>query len=175
MSSPRQIGMLILLILCASALYGELQSDFSLYLPYKLGTEEIDDQSEGSATLLNYAYVVPDVRVQYYFGGKRARIGPGLRAYTTLIQTSLYPILSIESQLGDFVVNLNTGGGPFLYFGLYNSASLEAVVIPELSIAYRFYDFFSLGAGFLFLSDPTGSLDIGAGAWSSTLFARVSL
>ena len=96
--------------------------------------------------------------------------------WTLVIESAIYPIISLESNLGDFVINANVGGGVFLFFGLYNQFEAAGVFLPELSVAYRLgkKKRFSLGTGVMFVFAPE-AVQMDEFAFVGTAFARWTL
>ena len=159
-----------ILLIAAAGASAQSQWDIGLNIPYYAG---IQTDSGDLGTFSEYLVLLPDVRWNYYFGSEAIHFGAGLRLWTLVLESALYPIISVESYLGDFVLNANFGGGAFLFFGLYNHVDFGAVFLPEVSVAYRLgkKKRFSLGTGVLFLIAPeVGDLD--EFAFIGTGFAR---
>ncbi len=132
----------------------------------KSSTGDVGDFSQ-------YMFLIPDVKWNYYFGPEWLHFGVGLHLWTLIIESGLYPILSLESNLGNFVLNANVGGGAFLFFGLLNDAAAEAVFLPELSVAYRLgkKKAFRIGTGVMLIMAPN-ALSMNDFAFVGTAFAR---
>jgi hypothetical protein len=159
-------------LIVALPLAADWQTDIGINIPYYIGVGNIGEEDESGGEAINYAFLVPDVRVQYYFGTETLRVGPGFRGFTAIIETLAYPIVSVESVLGRFVFNAHVGGGAFLLFGLFNDFAFGSLILPEISAAYRLGERFSIGTGALFITNPGSSFDMDAFAYVGTVFAR---
>lgn len=143
-----------LLTIFLSPVLADSQWDISLNVPFYVGLES-DDSDVGEFS--EYLFLLPDVKWNYYFGSEKLHLGVGCRVWTLLIESVMYPIVSLESNLGNFVLNANVGGGAFFMFGLLNCIVPGLLIIPDFSVAYRLgkKKEVSLGAGVtLFLSPP---------------------
>lgn len=135
------------------SIFAESQWDISLSFPYYAGIETDDG---GVGEFSDYLFVMPDVKWNYYFGSEQLHFGVGMRLWTLLIESAMYPIVSVESNIGNWVFNANVGGGVFLLFGIVNSLETSSLVIPDISVAYKFgkKKIFSVGTGAMFLLSP---------------------
>lgn len=129
------------------------QWDISLNVPYYAG---IETEVGGIGEFSNYLFLLPEVKWNYYWGSEQFHVGVGMRLFTLLIESAVYPIISLESNVGNFVFNANVGGGIFLLFGVVNSIETSSLIIPDISVAYRFgkKKIFSVGTGATFLISP---------------------
>ena len=171
--SKKWISLIVLFTLflaVAGQASAQSQWDISLSVPYYVGLKT----SEGDVgEFSQYMFLLPDVKWNYFFGPEWLHVGAGLRLWTLVIESAIYPIISLESNLGNFVINANIGGGVFLFFGLYNDVVAESVFLPEISVAYRLgkKKRFSLGTGGMFVFAP-GALEMNEFAFIGTAFAR---
>ena len=161
----------VLLLGSVSQLAAEFQVDIGINAPYYMGIST-DDDDAGEA--LEWVFLVPDVKFNWLLDQGAVRLGGGVRLWTFIIQSMAYPILTAEADVGPFVFNTNVGGGLFLFFGLYNAIDTGGVFIPELSVAYRFSDSFSVGTGGVFLFAPEVA-DLSSFAYVGTVFARFTV
>jgi len=95
--------------------------------------------------------------------------------YSVVVESMIYPVISLESILGDFVIDARFGGGLIFLFGLETQFIADAIFLPELSVAYRLgkKKIFQLGTGATFVVAPITS-DIGGFTFIGTAFARWS-
>ena len=166
----RFIILIALFLVITGQASAESQWDITLNVPYYVGIESSSgDLSEFS----QYLFLIPDVKWHYYFGSEKIHFGMGLRLFTLILETAVYPIISLESNLGNFVINASFGGGLFLFFGLHNAFEADAVFLPELSVAYRLgkRKIFSLGTAGTFVLAPSAS-SMSDFAFVGTAFAR---
>jgi hypothetical protein len=154
----------------------QIQAEAELHVPYGMDAQSLGKDGEGTGELLESLGPVPDLRLQYYFGPEWISWGPGVRMFSTIIDTLIYPTVSAETRAGRFVFNLNVGGGAFIFLGGHNAVSFEPVVLPELTTTYMIWDVAGVGAGLFFVLDPTDTLELGGitggVAYVPTLFCR---
>lgn len=155
----------------AMQLHADMQIDIGVNVPYYVGIKVDDD---GAGDTLDYLFLVPDIKLNWFYDTGLLRLGGGARLWTFIIQSAVYPIVSVEADVGPVVLSANVGGGLFLFFGLYTDLHTAAVFLPELSVAYRFSDRFSVGTGGLFLFAPEVA-DLSSFAYMGTIFARFTI
>lgn len=170
----KKFGILAIFVfagLCSVPLSAGSQWDITLGIPYHMG---VVFEGEATSAFSDYLIVLPEVKWGYYWGPEVFHVGVGFRLWTLLLESAVYPNISIESQLGNFVINANIGGWTFLVFGLYNDIGFSNFFLPDFSIAYRFgkKKIFSLGTGVMFFVAPD-IVDNGY-AFIGTAFARWS-
>lgn len=166
----RLVLVLLLIVIAAGYAAADSQWDISINVPYYTGARS---SSGDLGVFAGYAFLLPDVKWNYYFGPEWLHFGMGLRLWTLVVESAVYPIISLESNLGNFVLNANLGGGAFLLFGVYNDAIFSTTFLPEFTVAYRLgkKKIFSIGTGVLFLFAPSqASLD--NFIFTGTAFAR---
>lgn len=163
--------MLVLLLGSVMQLQADMQIDIGVNAPYYLGVTTEDDDA---GDLLDYLFLFPDVKLNWLYDVGPVRLGGGARLFTVILQSAVYPILTVEADVGPVVLNANVGGGLFLLFGLYTAIETSAVFLPELTAAYRFNDSFSVGTGALFLFAPEVA-DLSTFAYVGTVFARFTI
>ncbi len=166
----RLVFIVLLLGVVGGFASAQSQWDLTLMVPYYNGLRMADGTVGEFAS---YAFVIPEVKWNYYFGAEWLRFGLGLKMWTALVISGITPIISLESNLNNFIINLNVAGGLFGFFGFVNYFLMDPIFVPELSLAYRFgkNKIFSLGLGALFFIAPfTSNLDIFS--FSGTAFAR---
>ena len=161
----------VLLMISVVQLQADMQIDIGVNIPYYMGVKT-DEDDVGDT--LDWVFLVPDVKLNWFHDTGSVRIGGGARLWTFIIQSVVYPIVSVEADVGPFVLNANVGGGLFLFFGIYSDFQTGAVFLPELSIAYPFSDSFSLGTGGFFLFAPEAA-DLSSFAYIGTVFARFTI
>lgn len=174
LSKSGKIGLIaaVLLLVLVFPAFSDFKTDIGLHIPYYIGIDNLGDDDNDDGTMIEYAFVVPDIRVQYYFGPEWLHVGPGIRGFTAILETLAFPIVSVESELNRFVLNANAGGGAFLLFGLYQDLLTGSVFISEGSAAFKLTDWFSIGTGAIFLTNPGGDNDVDAFACVGTAFLR---
>ena len=144
------------------------QVDIGLHIPYRIGIES-EDQDFNEA--IDYAFLVPDVKWNYFFLDDTLKVGVGARLFTVILESFVYPIVTVEAEMNNFVISAHAGGFAFFFFGLYNDLQTGSILLPEVSVAYRFNDWFSLGTGAMFFFAPE-TADFNNFAYVGDIFAR---
>ncbi len=172
MKAKRRL-LMVLVVMCGSVahLTAEVQIDLGLNVPYYVGITTEDDDLDAA---LDWLFLLPDAKVAWFHAVKPVRLGGGLRLWTLVLQSVVYPTLAVEADAGPFVLNAGAGGGMFLFFGLYSGLQTAGVFVPDLSVGYRFTESFSLGAGAAFLFAPEVA-DLSSFGYMGTLFARYTI
>ncbi|MDZ7794284.1 MAG: hypothetical protein U5P10_11525 [Spirochaetia bacterium] len=164
------VGLVVILLGAALPAAADSQVDIGLHIPYYIGVEAADDEGDMGAAL-DYAFLVPDVKYNYFFNESGIKIGVGARLFTIILETMAYPIVTLETDVGPFTLSSHVGGGVFLFFGLYNDINTGQYYLPEVSVAYRFSESFSVGTGAGFFFAPEAA-DFNNFAYIGDVFAR---
>ena len=127
--------LILFALLLFHPLFASSQLDITLNIPYYTGLT-IDDNNIGEA--IDYAFIIPEIKWCYNFGPKIIHFGIGLKAYTAIVQSVIYPIVNVESKLGPLILNIDIGGKTYFLFGLYNDFQTGDLFLGEASIAYKF-------------------------------------
>lgn len=107
---------------------------------------------------------VPDLMYNYFFEVGPVKLGGGVRIWTLILLTGGYPILSAEFETERLTLNTNLGGLVFGYLTPFPEGSgIETgrVFLPEISAAFRFTDWFSMGIAGLGVMVPELTDDFG--------------
>lgn len=162
------IALVLVMMGAALPLAADSQVDIGLHIPYYIGIET-EDEDAGAA--LDYAFLVPDLKYNYFFNESGIRIGVGARLFTVILESMAYPIVTLETDIGQFRLSGHVGGGVFLFFGLFNDIGTGHYYLPEISVAYRFSESFSIGTGAGFFFAPEAA-DFNNFAYVGDVFAR---
>ena len=150
-------------------LAADSQVDIGLHIPYYAGIEVENEEDAGEA--LEYLFLLPDLKYNYFFTEQGLKAGIGFRMFTLILESIAYPIITLETDLGPFTLSSHIGGGTFLLFGLFNSFEAGHIYIPEITAAYHLTETFSLGTGAMFLFAPQEA-DLSNFAYIGHVFAR---
>jgi hypothetical protein len=164
----------LVLALCLS-LWGTL----SLFAEFRIDTGldllliQAPERNRDDSVLLNGFFLpLPEFGLygQFNFGDFHA--GAGLRGFSYIFYSALWPVVYGEYDLGQFTFHAQIGGGLHGTLDLLggmdavsgvestNSSNavlrLSSTIIPEVSVWYRFGKFFRVGAGWitLFMLNP---------------------
>jgi hypothetical protein len=169
----RKGGMIVFLIVLISFLgvspaAADTQVDIGLNVPYFIG---IETEDEDASAVMDYAFLLPDLKVNYFFNENGIRFGAGVRMFTLILETLAYPIVTVEAEFDKLVLSAHAGGGAFLFFGLLNDIAFESIYLPEVTVAYKLGERFSVGTGALLFMAPEVA-DFNNFAYVGTVFAR---
>ncbi len=167
------VAILILFLVIAGQANADSQWDITLSVPYYAG---LRSSTGDVGEFAEFLFLVPDVQWHYYWGSEKIHFGPGIRLWTLVLQSAIYPVFSVESNLGNFVLNASVGGGLFGFFGLYNQFAAEWLFLPDFSVAYRLgkRKIFSLGTGAMIIIAPD-AVQFESLGFVGTVFARWTL
>jgi hypothetical protein len=161
----------VLVVAAAAPVFsqGELQTDITLNYMYKFG---VNVEGTDYSAFSEYVFLLPEVRMAYYFGNDMIKVGPGVRMITLILESMAYPLVSAEIDLDPFVFNANVGGYGFFFFGLVNQFQTGNIILPEVSAAYKLTDTMRIGTGaILFMAPEVSTKDY---AYIGTIFLRWS-
>jgi hypothetical protein len=114
--------------------------------------------SGGNLDLSQYHLLLPDLRLYYQFGDGVLRGGLGLRIYTVIIESLLFPEAYLEVNLKPFVIGVSAGGFLFGVIGLYSNLGTAGLLLPDINAYWAIADWFRIGAGaLLFVPTSFGS------------------
>jgi hypothetical protein len=150
------------------SVFADSQVDVGLHIPYMIGIES-DDEDFNEA--IDYAFLVPDLKYNYFFLDDTLKVGVGARLFTVILESFVYPIVTVEAEVDKFVLSAHVGGFGFFFFGLYNDFATESIMLPEISAAYKFNEWFSLGTGVMFFFAPE-TADFDNFGYVGDVFAR---
>ena len=163
----RLILVICLITVAAGFAAAQSQWDLEISVPYYVG-----DVSGDFGEVAEFAFLLPNVKWHYYFGPEWLHIGVGFKLWTLIVESALYPIVSVESVLAERVVlNAGIGGGVVFAFGLLTDFFVENLFFPEFSAAILLGQrrIFSVGTG------ATAAMASGDIVFMGTVFARWTL
>lgn len=144
------IAVLILVVAGASA-FADWRADIGMDIPWRLGATVQDavgdTQSESLDVLSEFTFLLPEVMIGYEAQVGPLNLGVGGRLFTFILESLVYPVGFAELDAGPVAVNLNVGGGGFLFFGLYNNFHTASLYIPDLSVHAKLGKSLRLGLG----------------------------
>lgn len=121
----------------ASPVFSQLRLDLGVDVPmniYAVGGGEIQSSSEVGSFLKEHWLPFPEAGLYYQFEAGPVKLAPGVRVYTFILESVLWPNLMAEIQLGPVFLQAQLGGLIFLFFGLANDAQYGEVFFPDLSV-----------------------------------------
>lgn len=138
-----------ILVLCGSLAMGEGRADIGFDVPFGLGGIGANSSfsSEASTFFREHILPFPEASVYYTPSLGPVTFGLGMRAYTFILESIVWPNAFAEVSLGPVVFQGQVGGGAFLLFGLYNSFKTGANFFPDLSAWLKLGKTFRIGGG----------------------------
>ena len=146
----------ILLLACAAIVpvAADSQVDIGVDVPVLLGVY-YQGQAVGDEPLVHIP--LPNLMYNYFWNIGPVKLGLGARIWSLLLVSGAYPILSAEFETDRLILNAHVGGGVFGYVTIFPGVSgIETgrVFLPEVSAAFRFTNWFSMGVAVLGLYIP---------------------
>lgn len=99
-----------------------------------IGQGEIQTSNDVGEFLREHILPFPEASFYYQFEVGPLKLAPGVRVFTFILESVLWPNLMAELQFDRVFIQAQLGGLFFLSFGLANSADYGAVLFPDLSI-----------------------------------------
>jgi len=138
----------------ASPAFSQLRLDLGVDVPMQIwavGGGEIHSDSDIGQFLRDHILPFPEAGLYYQFEVGPLRLAPGVRVFTLIFESMLWPNLMAELAIDRVFIQAQLGGLFFLFFGLANQAEYGEVFFPDLSfwIGLGEERRFRLGGGFL--------------------------
>ncbi len=121
----------------ASPVFSQVRLDIGLDVPmniYAVGGGEVQSSSDVGSFLKEHIFPFPEASLYYQFSVGPVKLAPGVRAFTMILESVLWPNLLMELAVEPVFIQAQLGGLLFLFFGLENQADFGQVFFPDLSI-----------------------------------------
>ena len=105
----------------ASPVFSQLRLDVGVDVPmniYAVGGGEILSSSDVGSFLKEHILPFPEASLYYQFNVGPVSLAPGVRVFSFILESVLWPNLMAELQLGPVFLQAQLGGLLFLFFGL---------------------------------------------------------
>ncbi len=154
--------LLILLIVAAASIpaFSDFRADINIQVPALVGyiyQGDIELYGGAEGTLLAYPVPFPSVGLYYEINLGFLKLCPGIRVYTLLVQSALFPNILAEFDLHPLYIQAQIGGLFFYTFGILGSAAETGeAFIPDVSAWFGFGESgdFRIGLGVIGLYLP---------------------
>ncbi|TVR61753.1 MAG: hypothetical protein EA426_02940 [Spirochaetaceae bacterium] len=149
----RKILVLIaaLVAISSATAVADVRIDFGFMIPWQLRAQiaGLDEESEdlNLDVLSEITILLPEVMVAYQEPVGPVNLGVGLRGFSLIIQSLMWPVVYAEYDFGPAVVDFNFGGGAFVFLGLYNDITTGSLFFPDLSAHAKLGRRFRAGLG----------------------------
>lgn len=135
----------LIAIIAVPAAFADWRADVGITPPIIAG---LGLGSDGASVAFNYPWPLPMASINYQMSFGNFTVGGGLKAYTIIIATALWPQIYAEYELDPVILGFSAGGG---FFGLLspfgNAFKAGSVFLPELSVVFKLGKTFRLGVG----------------------------
>jgi hypothetical protein len=121
----------------ASPVFSQVRLDIGVDVPmniYAVGGGEVQSSSDVGSFLKQHIFPFPEASLYYQFEVGPIKLAPGVRAFTMILESVLWPNLLMELAVEPVFIQAQLGGLLFLFFGLENQADFGQVFFPDLSI-----------------------------------------
>jgi len=144
---------LIITVFFVPSAFAQFRLDLSVDVPAYIGITASTDNEDINESI-NFlkdvgTFVFPNGIVSYQIPIGPVKTGIGLKAYSLIIESVLWPVIYAEIDLSHIVINANIGGLGYYWFGIIPNLGFEtsSVIVPDLNIAVKLGKTFRLGIG----------------------------
>jgi hypothetical protein len=133
----RAVLLVVLALVLAYPAFSEIRLDLGVDVPLVAGFisgGDVATSSEIGTFLTEHIFPFPEASIYYQFHVGPFRLAPGLRFFTIILESVLWPNLIAELELGPVFIEAQLGGLVFAYFGLVSGVEAGQVLIPDLSV-----------------------------------------
>ncbi len=142
----------VLAVAVAGTAFAQFRMDIDLLVPLT-ATLVADIQGTSGETTevmsedIPFTFLIPDFQALYQVDLGIVRLGGGVRLYTIILESLIYPTAFVEVKLGPVVGALSLGGFAFGFFGLLNDLVTSDLMIADLSVGYQLTNWFRPNLG----------------------------
>jgi hypothetical protein len=133
----RIVLLMVFIAVIAVPAFSQFRIDLGFDVPMTLGVigkGQIQTSSEIGTFLRSHILPFPEASFYYQFGIGPLTIAPGVRVFTFILESVLWPNLLAELALGPVFIQAQLGGLVFAVFGLYNDVEYGNVLLPDVSV-----------------------------------------
>jgi len=146
------------LLVFSMLIFAQIRLDLGIEIPRGAGAvqgNELLSDPNVNDFFTKYIFPVPEAGLYYQFGQGALRAGVGLRMFSFIVASLFWPNAYLEADLGRLTTAFQLGGGFFGYYALGQTGSESGkVLIPDLSLWFRFGNSFRLGGGAIGIMVP---------------------
>ncbi len=153
------VAVLAILVLVAVPTFAQWRLDVGAIVPRGVGLS-IGGSTEttiGGVDMASWPFI-PFPEAGLYYTGEFGPIsmGVGVRAFTLIVETILWPNAFVEASFGPLVLEAQVGGGLFAMLGLATASETGRVFLPDISAWFKIgkKGNFRLGGGLIGLYMP---------------------
>ena len=117
--------------------FSQFRIDLGVDVPLTVGAisgSGVTTSSEVGEFLRDHIFPFPEASFYYQFEFGPLRLAPGVRVFTLILESVLWPNLMAELAFDPVFIQAQLGGLIFALFGLANGIEFGEVLLPDLSI-----------------------------------------
>ncbi len=160
----KSLVVLVILILLATPVFAQWRLDVGAIVPRGAGLS-LGGETEaiiGGVDMAAWPFIpFPEAGLYYTGNLGPVSLGIGVRAFTLILETILWPNAFAEVNLGPLAIQAQLGGGLFAMVGVASSTATGQVFMPDLSAWLKIgkKGNFRLGGGLigLYMPEITGT------------------
>jgi len=155
----RIVLLAVFIAVLALPAFGQFRIDMGVDVPLTVGTisgSGVTTDSDVGDFLRDHILPFPEASLYYQFSVGPLKLAPGVRVFTFILASVLWPNLMAELALDPVFIQAQLGGLIFAVFGLVNDIQFGEVLLPDVSvwIGLGKERRFRLGAGVLGMMLP---------------------
>lgn len=155
----RIVLLAVFIAVLALPAFSQFRIDLGVDVPLTVGTisgSGVTTSSEIGSFLDDHILPFPEASLYYQFSVGPLKLAPGVRVFTFILESVLWPNLMAELALDPVFIQAQLGGLIFAVFGLVNDIQFGEVLLPDVSvwIGLGKERRFRLGAGVLGMMLP---------------------
>ncbi len=155
----RIVLLAVFIAVLALPAFSQFRIDLGVDVPLTVGTisgSGVTTSSEIGSFLRDHILPFPEASLYYQFEVGPLKLAPGVRVFTFILESVLWPNLMAELALDPVFIQAQLGGLIFAVFGLVNDIQFGEVLLPDVSvwIGLGKERRFRLGAGVLGMMLP---------------------
>jgi len=155
----RIVLLAVFIAVLALPAFSQFRIDLGVDVPLTVGTisgSGVTTSSEIGSFLDDHILPFPEASLYYQFSVGRLKLAPGVRVFTFILESVLWPNLMAELALDPVFIQAQLGGLVFVLFGLENDVQFGQVLLPDVSfwLGLGKERRFRLGAGVLGMMLP---------------------
>jgi hypothetical protein len=151
------------LLLSANAAFAQFRFDADIMIPFSAAfisdIQTLGTGASSGSVGIPYPFIVPDIQALLEADLGIVELGGGVRLFTVLIESLVYPNVFAEVNLAPVSINLSLGGFAFAFVGIYNGLAMTDIMVADLNVGLSLTKWFRATVGFFGvtpLANPDG-------------------
>jgi len=148
--------LVVVLALVGGNAFAQFRMDIDVNVPFSASlvsdVMSINGGTSAASTSIPFTFVIPDIKALGQADLGIVRLGGGVRLFSVILETILFPEVFAEVKLGPVAANLSLGGYAYGFFGLYSNLHFWNVMTIDASVGFDVTNWFRAQAGFFGLT-----------------------